>query len=106
MTEAEREVIRTRARADTEKFLTAFAPLYLGKFCPLIKSECEGPACVFFLLQANDQGKISGGACSIPLIASQVGPIAAGMESLSMQVAQASGAAPKILPPVPGLIKG
>ncbi len=105
MNEAERDVVRKQVRADTEKFLVAFAPQYLGKFCPLIKGECEGPNCVFFLLQQNEQGKIAGGACSIPLIASQVGPIAAGLESLAFQVAEASGAAPKIVEPPAGLIR-
>lgn len=87
--------------------------MYLGKSCPLKSTsdtdvmgfgECEGPRCSLFLLQTNEAGKIAGGACCIPLIASQVGPIAAGMETLAMQVAQASGAAPKIIEPPTGLI--
>ena len=75
--------MRLKVEANNEQLMRVLAPLYLGKYCPLIKDECEGPACGFFL-PTGDGNKITGGACSIPLLASQAGPIADGLVQLAM----------------------
>lgn len=78
---------------DNARLAEGLASLYLGKYCPLAQMECCGIACSFFLVtqQVGPQGRaITGGACCIPLIASQVGPIADGL----MRVAQAAGEKP------------
>lgn len=103
MTEIERVALREKIVRDGQRFLDGMAPLYLGKGCPLLKSECQGPSCSWFLLQTGASGKVEGGACSIPLLASQVGPIADGMFQV---LAQGMANGPKIIAPPAGLIKG
>lgn len=96
MTEAERDAIRRKVIADDQKVGDRLALSFVGKFCPLLKDECKGPNCTFFLSIGGPDGKISGGACSIPLIASQIGPVADGL----MAAAQAAaGRMPQVVSP-------
>lgn len=104
LTEVQKDAIREQVRSSKAKFYADLAPFHLAKFCPLIKGECEGPTCMFFL-PMGDGTKITGGACSIPLLASQAGPIADGLAQLATQAAQSAGAAPRVLPTPAGLIK-
>lgn len=90
MTDEEENEIRAKVAADSERIMRALAPLYLGKFCPLTKEECRGPQCAIFLPTGDSAGKITGGACSIPLLASQVAPIAAGLEQIATAAAPAA----------------
>ena len=86
MDEAAKDVIRAKVLKDHERMQTALAPFYLGKKCPLNSfEECLGMECSLFLLQGDGAGKISSGACCIPLIASQVGPVADGLMQLASQ---------------------
>lgn len=104
MTDADRDVIRAKVVADGQRMQDGMAPLYLGRSCPLAgHTECKGPQCSFFLPQMNEQGKIAGGACCIPLIASQIGPISDGL----MQIANASvHNAPRVITNAPiGILK-
>ncbi len=83
MTDDEKNAVRAKVRANNEQMLQMLAPLYLGKWCPLIDNECKGPECGFFL-PTGEGNRITGGACSIPLLASQAGPIADGLVQLAM----------------------
>ncbi len=82
MTDDQKQEIRTQVLKGNAQLMLVLAPLYLGKFCPLIKDECRGPECGFFL-PTGEANKITGGACSIPLLASQAGPIADGLVQLA-----------------------
>lgn len=109
MTEAEQDEVRARVRANDEKLAQALAPLYLGKLCPVLQRECAGPSCMFFLPTGSDDqpGKITGGACSVPLIASQVGPIAGGLGGVAMGIERMfQTVAPKVQVAGGGLVKG
>lgn len=89
MTQTEKDELRAKIIADNGKLQDGMAPYYLGKSCPWNgHDECHGPSCSAFLLQQNDQGKIAGGACCIPLIASQVGPVADALMQLAAQMVQ------------------
>jgi hypothetical protein len=104
MKQEDRDVLRAKIVQDSQRMQDGMAPLYLGRSCPLDgHTECRGPQCSFFLPQMNEQGKVAGGACCIPLIASQIGPIADGL----MQIAQASAQnAPRVIPTAPiGILK-
>ncbi len=88
MTEAERDVIRAQVRADNDKMKDGLAVFFLGRTCPIPpQNECRGPECPWFLVSGDQQGSkrvITGGNCSIPLLASQAGPIADGLVQLAM----------------------
>lgn len=97
MTEADREVIRAKVRADSRNIVEGLAPAYLAKLCPILGRECEGPMCMLFL-PLGEGNKITGGSCSIPLLASQAGPIADGLSRLAMVAATPQAPASKIIP--------
>lgn len=104
MSDAERDALREKIIADNQKLHDSMGRFYLGKECPWNGfQECHGTKCSAFLLQTNEAGKIAGGACCIPLIASQVGPISDGLMQLASQIAQAQ---PRIMTNVPaGILK-
>ncbi len=73
------EETRAQVLAENEKAKQGLAKWFVGRHCPLLKEECRGPECPFFLLSGEQQGNkvvYTSGNCAIPLIASQVGPIA------------------------------
>lgn len=94
MTEEQKQAIRNKVEVDNERMQDALASHYLGRLCPIDKQECSGMKCFAFLLQQNAQGKIAGGACSLPLIASQVGPIA---DALLEYAAKNATNAPRVI---------
>lgn len=96
-TDNEKNAVRVKVNADNERMMQALAPLYLGKYCPLAKEECHGPQCALFL-PTGDANRITGGACSIPLFASQAGPIAAGLVQLAEASSRTSEHAPRVIP--------
>lgn len=100
--EEQQDVVRQQVLKNNAEIMRVLAPLYLGKFCPLIKDECRGPACGFFL-PTGDENKITGGECSIPLLASQAGPIADGL----VQLALAKGPLDpnRVIPPTGAVIR-
>lgn len=87
---AKREEILQRATAETQRLADGLFAMYAAKKCPLKSFEpCIGPHCTFFLLthgEVNGKETIAGGACSVPLIASQVGPIAAELNAVAQSV--------------------
>lgn len=94
MTEDEKAAVRAKVKVEHDRLEVAVATMFLGKYCPLIKDECMGPKCSFFMLMGGPNGKIASGACSIPLLASTAGPIADAL----VQVAQANSiAAPRVI---------
>lgn len=75
MTDEEKDALRKQATQNAQAMVDALAPLYLGRFCPLYKGECKGPECMLYApMNDNPQRPeaITGGVCSIPLIASQL----------------------------------
>lgn len=103
MTESDKDAIRAKVAVETERMSDALAPMFLGKRCPLKfasdlpieAQECIGPECSWFLLMAGPNGKVSQGACSVPLLASTCGPIADAL----VQVAQSSAAPNRVIVP-------
>ncbi len=75
MTETEKDAIRQKVRVSTERLADQMAPLYLGRTCPLLKAECQGPCCQLFLPMAGEDGRINAGACAIALVAKVSGGI-------------------------------
>ncbi len=75
MTEAEREAVRTRIRAELQEMKDGLAPFFLGRHCPAINAECKGPECSWFVINQHMEGPklvIEGGNCVAPVLASQV----------------------------------
>lgn len=105
LSEADKDAVRAKVAADNDRMQTLLAPHYLGRLCPIDKQECRGMECFAFLLQLNEAGKVAGAACSIPLIAGQIGPIADGLMSFANQVASKSADVPRITGSMGGLIK-
>jgi hypothetical protein len=108
LTEDWKEGVRAKVRADNEKLNEGLAFFYLGRVCPISQKECLGMGCPWFLVSQEIEGNkrvISGGNCSIPLLASQAGPIAEGLIQSAPGRAGAPGAPgtgldlPKIIPP-------
>lgn len=97
MTDEEKDTIRQKVQANDQRLAAGLAPLFLGKRCPWNGfKECLGPECVAFL-PTSDQDesghvKITGGACSIPLIASQIGPLVGGLSALADQASRTGSA--------------
>lgn len=101
MDDQAREAIRAKVREEDQKMKDGLAVFFLGKHCPLLKEECRGPECPFFLVSGEEQSGrrvISGGNCSIPLIASQVGPIGDGLAQLAMVAATPKAPQSPIIP--------
>ena len=101
MTDAERDAVRAKVRADDEMMKKGLAQFFLGKTCPISRSECLGPECPWFLVSGEQEGNrrvITGGNCSIPLIASQVGPIAEGLSKLAFVAATPQAPTSAIIP--------
>ncbi len=101
MTESERDAIRETVRLDNQKMKDGLAVFFLGRTCPLTQKECGGPDCPWFLTSGEQQGQrriITGGNCSIPLIASQVGPLADGLAQLATIAATPEAPARTIIP--------
>ena len=95
MTEEQQEVVRAKVRAENDNMNEGLAVFWLGRTCPLTQKECGGMHCPWFLVNEEREGNkriIHGGNCCIPLIASQAGPLADGLEKLA--VAAATPAAP------------
>lgn len=112
LSEEQKDAIRARVLERGSRMHDDLAPFYLGKGCGLQPGfpECRGTHCMFFaaevdLDQATGKHKITGAGCCFQQAAAQAGPIAAGLEALAFQVAQAAGAAPKIIEPPTGLIR-
>jgi hypothetical protein len=80
LTEEQKQAIRTKVLADTEKLVDGLAPLYLGRICPLKRTtegdrECDGPRCMLYApLNDNPDSPhaVTGGACSLALGVSQL----------------------------------
>jgi len=95
------EQVRAQVQAEDQKLKDGLAVFFLGKFCPLIKDECKGPSCQFFLVSGEQDGNrriLTGGNCSIALLASQAGPIADGMARLAMIAATPDAPTKAIIP--------
>ncbi len=91
--------IRAQVKADNEKAKAALGQFFLGRHCPLLKEECRGPECPWFLMSGENQnGKqvITSGHCAVPLLASQAGPMADGLVQLAMATKSAS-TLPKVI---------
>jgi len=102
VTDVERDALRTKILADTQRMHDALAPFYLGKHCPKLDRECLGTRCQWFLPMAGLDGKIAQAACAAPLLASIAGPIADALLQVAMVGQQNT---PRIIAPA-GLVKG
>ena len=96
MTEAEKDIVRAKVKADDERFAVGLAPFYLGKWCPFFGGECKGPECMVFMPYRNGDKLVA--ACGVTLAASQIGPIADAM----IQAAAPRGSDPGLSKIIPG----
>ncbi len=95
MDDAAKDLVREGFRKHNAVMQEKLAPFYLGRSCPLNGfKECIGMDCSLFMLQGNAEGKVASGACCIPLIASQAGPIADGLMALA---STNSSAVPRVI---------
>lgn len=78
LSEEQKNAFRAQVEKEREKLMAGLAPAYLGRFCPLIVDECQGPKCQWFALSNDDPAnpnKVTGGSCSVPLGFSQIGQL-------------------------------
>ncbi len=100
-TDEQQDAIRTKVRVDDEKAKAHLGVYFLGKHCPLLKDECRGPECPWFLMNGEEQNGrrvITSGNCCIPLLASQAGPIADGLVQLALIAATPKAPGQTVIP--------
>lgn len=98
MTEQQKDEIRAKYKADNARMQDLLAPFYLGRACPWNQfKECVGMDCSAFQLMGGEGGKVSGGACCIPLAASQIGPIGNGLMALAERMVTTTERAPNLI---------
>ena len=82
LTDDQKDAIRAKVTLGLADLAEKTAPWYLGRFCPEFAGECKGPYCQKFLpTDMRGEGKITGAACAVTLAASQIGPIAGGVQA-------------------------
>lgn len=91
LTEKQKDEIRQNVRSNLESLADAMAPLYLGRTCPLMKEECHGPRCQFFLPMGDETGKIVKGACAVALATSTLPQMTDALSSVATAAIQANG---------------
>ncbi len=99
------DAVRVKVAQETDRAREHLAAFYIGRECPLFGKECIGPACAWWMNSHEMQnGKITvtGGGCAVPLLASQAGPIAAGLEAAAQAMFDQSGQKTTILAPTGG----
>lgn len=83
LTEDQKNTVRAQVTAQRESLMDGLAPAYLGRTCPLIADECLGPKCQWFALTNGDNGKVSGGFCSVAFGFSQLVQLGDGLMNLA-----------------------
>ncbi len=98
LSEDQKNVLRAKVEADNDRLQDALAPYYLGRICPIDKKECVGMKCFAFqLMEGSTPGKIGAGACALPVIAAQIGPIANSLMSFANAVSSKSADVPRVI---------
>ncbi len=96
---SKREEFLAKAEAEMLRAEEGLIPFYVGRNCPVkgdanLAYECIGPRCAWWMNSqelVDGKVRVTGGGCAVPLLASQAGPIAAGLERAAEAMFQKSG---------------